>query len=63
MTRMTNRRFVEKIFQQSSELSQLVTDLLDLSRLESGMATLSLESCESWRISGAPNESFRPGVR
>ena len=42
----TNRRFVEKIFQQSSELSQLVTDLLDLSRLESGMATLSLESCE-----------------
>ena len=42
----TNRRFVEKIFQQSSALSQLVTDLLDLSRLESGMATLTLESCE-----------------
>ena len=42
----TNRRFVEKILQQSSALSQLVTDLLDLSRLESGMATLTLESCE-----------------
>ena len=42
---MTNRRFVEKISQQSSALSQLVTDLLDLSRLESGMATLTLESC------------------
>ncbi len=42
----TNRRFVKKIFQQSSELSQLVTDLLDLSRLESGMATLTLEYCE-----------------
>ena len=42
----TNQRFVEKIFQQSSELSQLVTDLLDLSRLESGMATLTLESRE-----------------
>ena len=42
----TNRRFVEKILQQSSALSQLVTDLLDLSRLESGMATLTLEPCE-----------------
>ena len=42
----TNRRFVEKILQQSSALSQLVTDLLDLSRLESGMATFTLESCE-----------------
>ena len=42
----TNRRFVEKILQQSSALSQLVTDLLDLSRLESGVATLTLEPCE-----------------
>jgi two-component system phosphate regulon sensor histidine kinase PhoR len=42
----TNRRFVEKILQQSSALSQFVTDLLDLSRLESGMATLTLEPCE-----------------
>ena len=40
----TNRRFVKKIFQQSSALSQLVTDLLDLSRLESGIVTLTLES-------------------
>ena len=42
----TNRRFVEKILQQSSALSRLVTDLLDLSRLESGVATLTLEPCE-----------------
>ena len=42
----TNRRFFEKILQQSSSLSQLVTDLLDLSRLESGVATLTLEPCE-----------------
>ena len=42
----TNRRFVEKILQQSSALSRLVTDFLDLSRLESGMATLTLEPCE-----------------
>lgn len=41
-----NRRFVEKILQQSSALSQLVTDLLDLSRLESGIATFTLESCK-----------------
>ncbi|MDE0299249.1 MAG: HAMP domain-containing sensor histidine kinase [Candidatus Poribacteria bacterium] len=42
----TDRRFVEKILQQSSALSQLVTHLLDLSRLESGMAALTLELCE-----------------
>ncbi len=40
-----NSRFVGKILQQSSQLSQLVSNLLDLSRLESGMATLNLEPC------------------
>ena len=41
----TSQRFVEKILQQSSRLSQLVSDLLDLSRLESGGVQLKLEPC------------------
>ncbi len=41
-----SQRFLEKILQQSSQLSQLVSDLLDLSRLESGEVVLKLELCE-----------------
>ena len=41
-----NERFVEKILQQSARLSQLVSDLLDLSQLESGEVQLKLKPCE-----------------
>ena len=41
-----SQRFVGKILQQASQLSQLVSDLLDLSRLESGAVQLQLEPCE-----------------
>ena len=41
-----NERFVEKILQQSARLSQLVSDLLDLSQLESGEVELELKPCE-----------------
>ena len=41
-----NERFVEKILQQSARLSQLVSDLLDLSHLESGEVELELKPCE-----------------
>lgn len=41
-----NERFVEKILQQSARLSQLVSDLLDLSQLESGEVKLDLKPCE-----------------
>ena len=41
-----NERFVEKILQQSARLSQLVSDLLDLSHLESGEVQLGLKPCE-----------------
>ena len=41
-----NERFVEKILQQSARLSQLVSDLLDLSQLESGEVKLELTHCE-----------------
>ncbi len=41
-----NERFVEKILQQSARLSQLVSDLLDLSHLESGEVKLELAACE-----------------
>ena len=41
-----NERFVEKILQQSAHLSQLVSDLLDLSQLESGEVKLELKPCE-----------------
>ena len=40
-------RFVEKILQQSARLSQLVSDLLDLSHLESGEVKLELKPCEA----------------
>ena len=41
-----NERFIEKILQQSARLSQLVSDLLDLSQLESGEVKLKLQPCE-----------------
>ena len=41
-----NERFVEKILQQSARLSQLVSDLLDLSQLESGEVELELRPFE-----------------
>ena len=41
-----NERFVEKILQQSARLSQLVSDLLDLSQLESGEVKLELRPFE-----------------
>lgn len=41
-----NERFVEKILQQSARLSQLVSDLLDLSQLESGETELELRPFE-----------------
>ncbi len=41
-----NERFVEKILQQSARLSQLVSDLLDLSQLESGIVKLDLQPCK-----------------
>ena len=40
-----NQRFVAKILQQSSQLSQLISDLLDLSRIESGAIELKLTPC------------------
>ena len=41
-----SQRFVAKILQQSSQLSQLISDLLDLSRLESGAIELKLTPCK-----------------
>lgn len=41
----TSQRFLAKILQQSSQISRLVSDLLDLSRLESGAVQLKLEWC------------------
>ena len=41
----TSQRFLAKILQQSSQISRLISDLLDLSRLESGAVQLKLEQC------------------
>ena len=45
-----NERFVEKILQQSARLSQLVSDLLDLSQLESGVVKLDLKTLRDSEI-------------
>ena len=42
----THRRFIEKIGDQSSRLSNLVSDLLTLSRLESGASGLRFEAMD-----------------
>ena len=41
----TSQRFLEKVLQQSSQISRLISDLLDLSRIESGAVQLRLEHC------------------
>jgi two-component system phosphate regulon sensor histidine kinase PhoR len=41
--RDASQRFVGKILQQASQLSQLISDLLELSRIESGAVKLNLE--------------------
>ena len=55
-----NERFVEKILQQSARLSQLVSDLLDLSHLESGEVTLELKPCEINEFQGTILTLFEP---
>lgn len=41
----TSHRFLAKVLQQSSQISRLVSNLLKLSRLESGAVQLKLERC------------------
>ena len=55
-----NERFVEKILQQSARLSQLVSDLLDLSHLESGEVKLELKPCEIDAFQGTILTLFEP---
>ena len=55
-----NERFVEKILQQSARLSQLVSDLLDLSQLESGEVKLELKPCEINEFQGTILTLFEP---
>jgi two-component system phosphate regulon sensor histidine kinase PhoR len=55
-----NERFVEKILQQSARLSQLVSDLLDLSHLESGEVQLKLKPCEISEFQGTILTLFEP---
>ena len=55
-----NERFVEKILQQSARLSQLVSDLLDLSQLESGVVKLDLKPCEIQKFKDTILALFEP---
>ena len=55
-----NERFIEKILQQSARLSQLVSDLLDLSQLESGEVKLKLQPCEIDEFQGTLLTLFEP---
>ena len=55
-----NERFVEKILQQSARLSQLVSDLLDLSQLESGEVKLELRSCDINQFREIVSALFEP---
>ena len=55
-----NERFVEKILQQSARLSQLVSDLLDLSQLESGEVKLEFKPCEINEFQGTILTLFEP---
>lgn len=55
-----NERFVEKILQQSARLSQLVSDLLDLSQLESGEVNLELKRCEIYGFQDTILTLFEP---
>ena len=55
-----NERFVEKILQQSARLSQLVSDLLDLSHLESGEVQLESKPCEIDAFRGTILALFEP---
>ncbi len=56
----TSQHFVAKIMQQASQLSQLVSDLLDLSRLESGTVQLNLEPCRIKDFRTAIWDLFEP---
>jgi len=55
-----SQRFVGKILQQASQLSQLISDLLELSRLESGTVQLQLVPCEIQDFQQTIRDVFEP---
>ncbi|MBI1927264.1 hypothetical protein HYR99_23855 [Candidatus Poribacteria bacterium] len=55
-----SQRFVGKILQQASQLSQLVSDLLELSRLESGTVQFQLAPCEIQDFQQTIRDVFEP---
>lgn len=58
----TSQRFLAKILHQSSQVSRLISDLLDLSRLESGAVQLKLEQCTLINFQYTLLDIFEPAL-
>ena len=56
----TSQRFLAKILRQSSQISRLISDLLNLSRLESGAVQLKLEQCALRNFQHTLTDIFEP---
>ena len=58
----TSQRFLAKILHQSSQISRLISDLLDLSRLESGAVQLKFEQCTLINFQYTLSDIFEPAL-